>query len=148
SFVTNDDDVAGLDFLGKNRRHHFRLRVEYARRAGDRWILESGDLRHAAFWREIAAENGQMTLRIHGIVERPDHVLVHARPVRHVRQLLGYRAAGDRHAIAVEPTGDEQHLEHLRNAAGAMEIDGDVLARRLQIAQHRHTLADALEIVD
>ena len=63
-------------------------------------------------------------------------------------QLLGHRAAGDRHAIAVQQTGLQQHLQHLRHAAGPVEVDRDILARRLQVAQHRHLLADALEVVD
>ena len=42
----------------------------------------------------------------------------------------------------------EQHLQYLRNAAGAMEIDGDVLSRRLEIAQHRNAFAHTLEIID
>ena len=42
----------------------------------------------------------------------------------------------------------EQHLQHLRHAAGAVEVDRDVAARGLEVAQHRHLLAHALEVVD
>ncbi len=137
SFVADHDDVARLDLARHDRVHHLGLGVEHARRTGDRRILEAGDLGHAAFGREIALEDREVALRVHRLVERADHVLVGARRVGHVRQLLGHGAAGDRHAVAVQQARLEQHLQHLRHAARAMEVDRDVLARGLQVAQHR-----------
>ena len=83
-----------------------------------------------------------------GFDHGPDHVLVRARSFRDALQLLGERAPGDRHAIAVQQAVLEQHLEHLRHAARAVEIDRDVASRGLEIAEHRHLPAHALEVVD
>ena len=74
-----------------------------------------------------------------------DHVLVAARLVRHVAQHLGDGLAVDRHALAVQDAVAEQDLQDLRHAARAMEIDRDVAARGLEVAQHRHLAAHALE---
>ena len=102
ALVADDDDVAGVDLLGHDRVHHRGLGVEHARRAGDRRVLEAGDLGDAAFGREVALEDREMALRVHRVRPRPDHVLVGARLVGHVGELLGDRAAGDRHAVAVQ----------------------------------------------
>ena len=42
----------------------------------------------------------------------------------------------------------EQHLEHLRHAARVAEVRRDEAPRRLEVAQHRHAPAHALEVVD
>ena len=42
----------------------------------------------------------------------------------------------------------QQQLHDLRNAAGAVQIRRDVTSGRFQVAQHRHALADALEVID
>ncbi len=55
---------------------------------------------------------------------------------------------GDRHAVTMQDTIFQKHLHHPRNAACFMKVGCDVLARRLQIAQHRHFFLDAFEILD
>ena len=69
------------------------LGIEHARRSGDRRILEAGDLGDAAFGREIAAQDREMAVRVHRLVERADHVLVGARRGGHVGELLGQACA-------------------------------------------------------
>ncbi len=54
----------------------------------------------------------------------------------------------DGHAFAVQHAIREQDLQYLRHTARAVEIDRDVAARGLEVAQHRHLAPHALEIVD
>ena len=42
----------------------------------------------------------------------------------------------------------EEQLHHLRNAAGLVQIDSEVFTAGLQVANHRHFFAHALEIVN
>ena len=94
------------------------LGIEDARRAGDRRILETGNLRDAAFRRQVAAQYREMALCIDRLVERADNVLVGARLRRHRRELRAERAAGYRHAVGVQEPRVEQHPQHLRHATG------------------------------
>ena len=89
-----------------------------------------------------------MALLVQRLVERTYHLLIAARCRRHLGQLLRHGLAGDGLALAMQQSGLEQQLEHLRHATGAMEIGRDKTARGLEIAQHRHTPAHALEIID
>ena len=89
-----------------------------------------------------------MPVRVHRITPRPDNFLIGARRGRQMGKLFADGAAGDRHAFAVQQAMLLQHAQHLRYAARAMEIDGDEAPRGLEIADHRHALANALEIVD
>ena len=72
-----------------------------------------------------------MALRVERLVDRTDDVLIGARLRRHRRELGAERTARYRHAIGIEQPRVEQHPQHLRNATGRVEIDGDVTARRL-----------------
>ncbi|MND02456.1 hypothetical protein D3C83_218400 [compost metagenome] len=69
-----------------------------------------------------------MTLRIHRVAPWPDHVLDGAWFVGHVAQRPLQRFPGDRAAVTVQQAVAEQHLQHLRHAARAMEIHRDVPA--------------------
>ena len=89
-----------------------------------------------------------MTLCVERVIPRPDDILILTRRGRDFRQLLGHGAAGDGHAVAVQQAVREQHLQHLRHAAGAVKINCHIFARRLEIAQHRHLAAHAFEVVD
>ena len=67
---------------------------------------------------------------------------------RYVRQLLSYRATGDRNAIAVDAIMFKQDLQQLRNTAGAMEIHRNEAAGGFQVTQDRSPTRQAFEIVD
>ena len=58
-----------------------------------------------------------------------------------VVQVLRHCLAGDGDAVAVQQAGVEQQLHHRRDAAGAVQVDGQVAAAGLQVAQHRHLAA-------
>src|SRR5438034_5126212 len=64
SFVADDDHIARLDLLGHDRLEAGRFGIEYARRSGDRGILEPGDLGYAAFRSEVAFQDRGVALRI------------------------------------------------------------------------------------
>ena len=89
-----------------------------------------------------------MALRIHRLRPRADHFLVRARFSGNAGELVGQRAPGDRHALSMQHTVVEQDAQDLRHAARGVEIGGDETSRRLELAQHRHALAHALEVVD
>ena len=42
----------------------------------------------------------------------------------------------------------EQHLHHLRNAAGVVQVCDNVTARGFQIAYDRHAFSDCLEVIE
>ena len=89
-----------------------------------------------------------MALRVHGFVDGAYHVLVGARGVGYVFEHFGNGLAGDGQAVAVQEAGFEQHFHDLRNAAGLVQIDREVFAAGLEVAQHRGFDADALEVVN
>ena len=64
----------------------------------------------------------------------------------YIRQLLGHRAAGDGHALAMESAMVEQHSQHLPHATDAMKVYGHVAARWLQVAENGAS-THALEVV-
>ena len=89
-----------------------------------------------------------MSLLVQRVVECADYILVLARLRRDVCQFLGDGAAGDGHAVAVQQSVGKQHLQHLRGAAGLVQIGNDIFTRGFEVAQHRHLAANALEVVD
>ena len=58
------------------------------------------------------------------------------------------RLAFDRSAIAMQQTGIQQQLHHLRDATGLVQINGHIATTGFEIADHRNSLADALEVID
>ena len=48
----------------------------------------------------------------------------------------------------MQQAGLQQHLQHLRHAAGVMEVHRHKTTRGLEVAQHRHLAAHTLEIID
>ena len=48
----------------------------------------------------------------------------------------------------MQQAGHQQRLHDLRNATRQVQVDGQVLAGRLEVAQHRGFLAHALEVVN
>jgi hypothetical protein len=71
-------------------------------------FLRPGDLRDASFRGEIASQDREMALRRTSAsttaVSRPDR----ARLRRHIGKLFADRAAGDRHAVAVQDAVRQQ----------------------------------------
>ncbi len=88
-----------------------------------------------------------MALGIDRPVEWHDDILAGGRRRRHLCQQLGNRLAGDRHAVAVDAAGLVQHLHDQRNAADAVQVGRDVVARRFEIGKHGHSGPDAFEVV-
>ena len=111
-------------------------------------MLQAGDLGDSTFRGKIALENGKVTVIVERALERTDDLLIRGRRVRYVLEQLGNGLARDRHAFAMQQAVIQKHLHHLRNATSTVQVNGQIVARRLQIAQHRNALAHALEIVD
>src|SRR5688572_19842270 len=59
TFITNDDDVTGVDFAGHDRGHCILLTFEDARRSFHAQVFDSGNLYNCAIRREIAFQNPQ-----------------------------------------------------------------------------------------
>src|SRR6185312_6160748 len=82
--VADHDHVARFDSLRHDRLHAIVLGIEDARRTGDDWVLEPGDLGYAAFRREVALEDREMALAVHRLRPGPDYLLAGARLGNHV----------------------------------------------------------------
>jgi hypothetical protein len=146
--VAQHHHVAGLDLAGHDGGQRALLVVEHTRRAGDDRVLQAGDLGHAAFGAQVALEDGQVALGVHRVGQTGRITSWSARS--------GGTSA--RFCATVLPVmvmqspcsrpGVQQHLHHGRDAAGAVQVDGQVLAAGLQVAQHRGLAAHALEVVD
>ena len=61
-----------------------------------------------------------MALRVHGLVDRADDILVGAWHVRNIGQVFGHGFASDGHAVAMQQASFEQNLHDLWNAASAV----------------------------
>ena len=62
------------------------------------------------------------------------------------RQHVAQAAAGHGGGIEIEPPGQLVHQP--RHAAGPVEVLHVVLARRLEVDQHRHLAADGIDLVE
>src|SRR5204863_3989673 len=101
-------------------------------------ILQAGNLGDAALGREVAPEDGEMSLAIHRLREGPDHFLICAWLRRHVLQHLADRSSMDGHAIAVQEVVLKQDLQYLRHTAGTVEVDRDEAPGGLEVAEDGH----------
>ena len=145
--VTQHHHIAGHDLARQNGFEGRLLVVKHAGWAGDDRILETGDLGHGAFWRQIALQDGQVPLLVHGLFDGVDDAFV-GRGIGHVFQNLGNGLARDRDAVAMQQARIEQNLHHLWDAASLMQVNGQGFATGFEVAQHRRTLADALEVIN
>ncbi|CQR33060.1 hypothetical protein THICB1_30021 [Thiomonas arsenitoxydans] len=146
--VAQHHDVAGLDLAGQNGFERALLVVEHARGAGHAGFFQPGDLGHAAVFGQIALEDGQVAVGVHRLVDGANHVLLRAGLGGNVPEILGHSLAVDGDAVAMQYTGFKQNFHHLRNAASAVQIGGDISARGLHVAEHWGALANHLEVFD
>ena len=128
SLITDHHDITRLDPVRKHRFHARLFGFEYTCRPGDLVQLDAGDLCHCAFFREIAFQNCEVSLRVDRIVPRTYHILILARDFRDVLQYFRYRLTGDGERIAMQHAMNEQHLHHLRNTAGLVQIGRDIFS--------------------
>src|SRR5207247_7129726 len=70
--IANDEHIAARDMAGEDGVEAVLLAVEDPRRTGHPRRLHARDLRHAPFTREVAAQDGEMTLSIERSVPRAD----------------------------------------------------------------------------
>ena len=145
--VADDHDVARLDAAVRDGVHRGLLALEDARRTGVEAALVPDELDDAALGGEVAAQDGQAAARLDRIVERADDAAGQW-PRRPRRRCSPMVLAGDRDRVLVEHPGLAQALRDERHAAGLEEVDGDVLAAGLEVAEQRRRLADAVEVVD
>ena len=146
SLVADHDDVPALDAVGGDRRHRVLLGLEHTRGAHLLQALVAGELDHAAFGREVPAQDREPAGGLDRVGQRSYDGLA----VRLLRTSsdLADAAAGDGRRVAVEQAGFEQALGHERDPPGLVEIHGHVVAPRLEAAQQRRALADGVEVVD
>ena len=145
--VTQHHHVAGLDLAVHDGGQGALFVVEHTRGAGDHGVLQARDLGHAAFGAQVALEDGQVALGIDGLADRQDHVLARVQ-IGYVGQVLGHRLAGDGHAVTMQQPVLEHFLHQGGDAASTVQVDGQVLAAGLEVAQHRDLLAHAFVVVD
>src|SRR5690606_31011039 len=139
---------ARLDLAIENGLKRRLLVVEYTRWPRNDWILQPRNFGHSAFRRQIALENGQMPLLVQGLVESANNLLLGAGCIGYVGQLLGNRLPGNSDAIAIDQAGIKQHFHDLRHAARLMEIDRQILAAGLEVADNGYALTHTFKIID
>ena len=110
AFVSDDYDVAGLDFAVLDGAESGGFLVEHPRRAAVDPLLVAGYLDDRAIGRQVAAEDRQSPGGTARGVYRGDHRLVV--DYGYALQVLGQGAAGDGHGVAVEQAGGEEALHH------------------------------------
>ncbi len=147
AFVADDDDIARDDAAGKDRFHRGFFGVKHPRAAGEGEPLLAADLCHGAFGGKVAVKDDEVAVFFDGVIERANDVLT-GDVGFHGLQILSHRAAGDREAIAVQETGDEQGLHHRLDAADGDERGHHVFAGGFEIGEDGDALADACEIID
>src|SRR3954447_20069338 len=146
ALVADDDDVAGLDLALRHGGHRRFLVLEHGRGALVVDPLVAGELHDAAVGREVAAQDREAAGGLDRVVDRADDDL--ALGLLRLGGVLADRAAGDGHRVLVEPAELLQALDDDGDAAGLVQVGGDVAAAGLEVAQHRGGRADAVEVVD
>src|SRR5207247_10449164 len=146
TLIADDDDVAGLDAAVRDRVHRRLLALEDAGRPGVATALVAGELDDAAVGGEVAAQDGQAAGGLDRIRQRPDDLLA-GRLGRRPGDLADRRVVDGRRVL-VQHTGLLQALQEDRDAAGVEEVDGVVVAARLEVAEQRRAVRDAVEVVD
>ena len=140
ALVANDDDVAVLVVASSDRRETIFLGIEAAGGTGELVTLEAGDLHDRAVRCEVALQANDAAGRGQRLVRRVNDVLV--RIPFHVLEILGNRAAGHCHAVAVQEAVVEQRLHEQRHAARLEHVLGNVLSARLHVGDVRRLLED------
>jgi len=146
--VAQHHDVPRNDLSRKDGCQAGLFVIKHASRSGNDGVLQAGNLGNAAFRSQIAFQDREMPLLVHRVGQRANHVLVGAGNGRDVLQHFGDGLASDRDAVAMQQTRGQQDLHDLGNAAGAVQVNRQVLAAGLEIAQNRSFLAYALKVVD
>ena len=127
---------------GGDGGHRVLLALEHARRARRGAALVAGELDDAALGREVAAQDREAAGGLERVVERPDDAPGPRSPAPS-SAMLADRLAGDGDARrrAGSPASSRR-LQHERDAAGRVQVGGDVAAAGLEVAQQRRALAD------
>ncbi len=138
AFTSRFGIVAARGKVLQRIEHHGAAGMGHQRGRGGR-VLDDRAAR-----REVAAQHRHAAGRLDRILRRADHGLAghHLGGVDHLLQ----RVAGDRLALLVEVRADLLH--QARVAAGPMEMLHVVVARRLEVDQHRHLAADLVELLE
>src|SRR5271166_3750092 len=147
TFVPDNDDITSLDLPAEDCLDCIMLGIEHPSRPLETRLFDARDFGNAALGREITLENLEMARFVHRIRPWADHFLVAWWFRWYIRQLLGHRAAGDGHALAMESAMVEQHSQHLPHATDAMKVYSHIAARWLQVAENGRLPAHALEVV-
>ena len=128
AFKTNDHDIACLNAVIENGIQTFLFRVEDTCRACDVPGFDAGNFCDSSLFAEVALQNDQMTFCSFGSIQWQDDILILARLIGNVRQVFGYGFPGCGHTVAMQESSIQQHLHHLWNAAGMVQVDGNIFA--------------------
>ena len=89
-----------------------------------------------------------MAVLVHGVAHGANHLLVGTGLVGHIGQVVCHGFASDGHAVAVYQARIQQHLHHLGDATGTVQVDRQELAAGFEVTNDGHFLAHALKVVD
>ena len=144
AFVTDDDDVAGLDVAPLNGLEGGGLLVKDPGRSFKDLFLVSGDLDYSAVGCQVAPQDGQSAGGAARLVDGGnDGVVVDGLGGFHV---LLQGLAGHGHGVAVEQSGFQELFHDQGDAAVAAQVGHDVLSTRFHIDDVGGVLADAVKV--
>ena len=144
-FVADDEDVAfGIRAFG-DRREGILLALEDARRTLEHARLQAGDLDQRAVGREVAFQDDDAAGRVQRVRGRANDFAVGR---RRARELVGERPARQRERVAVQMAGVEQRLQHRRDAADAVQVEGEEAPAGLQVGDQRRAREHRGDVVE
>ena len=109
--------------------------------------VEAGALDDGALRSHRAVQDGDAAGLVDRVVQGAEDLAVQVRRVDR-GEVLGDGLAGDGEAVAVQQAGVEQCPHDDRHAADLVDVGHHVAAERLEVAQVRDPVADAVEVVE
>src|SRR5438128_9504096 len=146
TLVANHDDVASLDLPGAHCFKRRLLAVEDARWATMKESLMAGEFYDTTLGREIAAKDGEATGWLQRLRQQRHDLL--AGCFHRTLRYLGHRPAVDRPRVTVDQPTLGQALRHQPDAAGIVQVLGDVLAAGFEAGDHRGAGGHPIEVID
>ena len=127
--MAQDHHVTGVDLARHDRDQRALFIVEYPGGSRDARVFESGDLCNRALGGQISAQDRQVALRINGLVDRADDILICSRCARHIGQFFSEGAPCDGQAVTMYEPCVEQHFKNLWDPPRTVQVDRDVASR-------------------
>ena len=146
AFVSNNHNITGFDFTLQDRRHGILFAFEHACRSFEPQVLHSCNLHDGTFRSEIPFQYANRARLVDRLRYRTNHFVLVAGG--NVSKIFLHCFSRNGHRIAVEKARVEEHLQHPRHSAHAIEIGHHVSSAGAQVDDMRRAVGYAIEVVD